>query len=109
MIAPTLDSQSIITYAHGMLSALQRTKWRLTPTAAIASLLLGLAMISSFFLLLQRQEIIEQAADRIYDVAMPTMADATRMVRGLERLARAGGSTDGRRSLCSRDDLDGQA
>ncbi len=90
MIAPTLDSQSIITYAHGMLSALQRTKWRLTPTAAIASLLLGLAMISSFFLLLQRQEIIEQAADRIYDVAMPTMADATRMVRGLERLARAG-------------------
>ena len=73
-----------------MSTTLQRTKWRLTPTAAISSLVITMALVAAFFLLLQRQEAIEQAADRIYDVAMPTMSEATRMVRGLERLAWAG-------------------
>lgn len=73
-----------------MSNTLQRTKWRLTPTAIISSLVIALAMVAAFLLLLQRQEAIEQAADRIYDVAMPTMSESTRIVRGLERLAHAG-------------------
>jgi diguanylate cyclase (GGDEF)-like protein len=75
-----------------MSASLQRTKWRLTPTAVISSLVIAMAMVATFLLLLQRQEAIERAADRIYDVAMPTMSEATRIVRGLERLAHAGES-----------------
>lgn len=73
-----------------MISAPKTNKWRLMPAAVISSIVLGLSVILAFFLLLQRQEAIQQAADRIYDVAIPSMSEATRMVRGLERLARTG-------------------
>ena len=73
-----------------MYSALQRTKWRLIPTAAIGSIVLAMTLVAACFLLYQRQQAIELAADQIYDVAMPTMSEATRMVRGLERLAHTG-------------------
>ena len=90
MVIIVLDSGAGITYAELMKSALQRTKWRLTPAAAISSFTLALAMMAAVLLLLQRQGIIEQAADRINDVAMPIMVEAIRMVRGLEHLAHAG-------------------
>ena len=89
-VKPVLDSAVRSFYSVEMSTSLQRTKWRLTPTAAIGFFVIAMVLVAAFFLLLQRQEAIEQAADRIYDVAMPTMSEATRMVRGLERLARAG-------------------
>ena len=73
-----------------MNSSLQRTKWRLTPAAAIGSFALALSMMAACLILLQRQGIIEQAADRINDVAMPIMVESVRMVRGLEHLAYTG-------------------
>ena len=85
-----LDSGAGNTYAELMKSALQRTKWRLTPAAAISTFALALSLMAACLLLFNRQEVIEQAADRIYEVAMPTMVEAVRMVRGLEHLAHAG-------------------
>ena len=85
-----LDINQGNTYAETMTSALQRTKWRLIPTVAIGSVVLAMTLMAACFLLYQRQQAIELAADQIYDVAMPTMSEATRMVRGLERLAHAG-------------------
>jgi diguanylate cyclase (GGDEF)-like protein len=85
-----LDSGTGNTYAELMTTSLQHTKWRLTPAAAISTFALALSLMAACLLLFQRQDVIEQAADRIYDVAMPTMVEAVRMVRGLERLAHAG-------------------
>lgn len=61
----------------------------MTATAAIA---LAVAVLSALALwLVWRQQVaIELRASRIYEVAMPKIFEATRVVRGLERLARDG-------------------
>ncbi len=69
-----------------------RSRWRIIPVAATGTLILVLVLVIATLLVLKQQTTIERAAERIFDVAIPQVFEATRMVRGLERLARTGQS-----------------
>lgn len=58
-------------------------------TAAIALLLVSVSAVA-LFIMARQQVAIEAKADRIDIIAMPKVFESTRMVRGLERLARDG-------------------
>lgn len=61
----------------------------MTATATIVVVVALLSAVALWAVALQQAE-IENKASRIYDVAMPKTFEATRVVRGLERLARDG-------------------
>ncbi len=58
-------------------------------TAAIAVFLIGVSAIA-LSIMASQQQVIEEKADRIDIIAMPKVFESTRIVRGLERLARDG-------------------
>ena len=67
----------------------QRKIGLMTATASIALLFIVLSAVA-LWLVARQQGDIETRAGRIYEVAMPKTFEATRVVRGLERLARDG-------------------
>ena len=72
-----------------MREASQRKIGLMTATASIALLFIALSAVA-LWLVARQQGDIETRAGRIYEVAMPKTFEATRVVRGLERLARDG-------------------
>lgn len=60
-------------------------------TSGVA-VLMGLVIAAAVFFIERQQSQIESKAQRIFDVAMPMVFEATRMIRSLERLARDGES-----------------
>lgn len=67
----------------------ERKTGLMTATATIAVLFIVCSAVALWLVARQQVE-IENRAGRIYDVAMPKIFEATRVVRGLERLARDG-------------------
>jgi len=69
-----------------------KRKVGLSLITTIASLVMALVIGAAVLSIGQQQSVIEDKAQRIFDVAMPMVFEGTRMVRGLERLARDGES-----------------
>jgi diguanylate cyclase (GGDEF)-like protein len=60
--------------------------------SAVVAVAVGLVMIAAVWAIDRQQAKIEDKAQRIFDVAMPMVFEATRMIRALERMARDGDS-----------------
>ena len=69
-----------------------RQRFGLVLLTAVVALVMVLGLVAAVIAIERQQSEIEKKAQRIFDVAMPMVFEATRMIRALEHLARDGES-----------------